>query len=120
MRSEPQAAPRRRNVSATDLAVVSGSFRGHETPSRMRLEIDLVGTEGGASVRDEVPTFTPRQTGDTSEPIRLSPLDAGEGIVPFLHGLEGLQQARLPAALVSPDDAASVNAVLDAMALNRG
>lgn len=98
----------------------TGVIEAGWTDTKMRLEIDLVGTEGGASVRDEVLTFTPRQNGDTSEPIRLSPLDAGEGIVPFLHGLEGLQQGRLPAALVSPDDAASVNAVLDAMALNRG
>lgn len=94
----------------------TGVIEAGWTDTEMRLEIDLVGTEGAARVKDDTLTITRRDTDEPSDPIQLSPFDAGEGIVPFLDALEG----ETPPALVSPDAAASVNAVLDAMGLKRG
>ncbi|MFA8386332.1 MAG: Gfo/Idh/MocA family protein [Pelagibaca sp.] len=93
----------------------TGVIEAGWTDTEMRFEIDLVGTEGAARISDDRLTLTRRGTGDPSDPIPLSPLDAGEGIVPFLDALEGEN----PPALVPPEAAISVNALLDAMGLNR-
>ncbi|SDY34736.1 Gfo/Idh/MocA family protein [Citreimonas salinaria] len=83
------------------------------TDAAMRLEIDLVGDAGHARLQDG--QLTIRTRGD-DVPVRcqtLSELDAGEGIEPFLDTLEG----RTNDARVSPEEAASVNAMLDRMGL---
>ncbi|MAM62996.1 Gfo/Idh/MocA family oxidoreductase [Maritimibacter sp. UBA3975] len=83
------------------------------TDTRMRLELDIVGDDGAISLRDEHLTLTPRDADGPAEHHRLDPLDSGTGILPFLDALDG----RAAPALVPPDEAASVNDLLDAMNL---
>jgi predicted dehydrogenase len=84
------------------------------TDMGMRLELDLIGAEGGIGLVDGIVTVTVRGEGAPADTFPLSPLDAGEGIRPFLRALDGEE----PAGLVTPREAASVNALLDAMGLN--
>lgn len=79
------------------------------TDKAMRLELDLVGTDGAASVREGEAEIRARGGARADWSMSLSPLDAGEGIGPFLARLE----ERTAPGLVTPDEAASVNAVLD-------
>ncbi|MEC7760929.1 MAG: Gfo/Idh/MocA family oxidoreductase [Pseudomonadota bacterium] len=83
------------------------------TDTRMRLELDVVGDDGAVSLRDGTLTLTPRGADDPDETLTVDPLDAGTGILPFLDALEG----RDAPAIVPPREAASVNAILDAMGL---
>ena len=94
----------------------SGVIEAGWTDSRMRLELDLVGARGHAQLHDGVLSVTRRGEDAPFLTQDLSPLDAGEGIVPFLDALDGKRSD----GLVSPDEAALVNAVLDAMGLRRG
>lgn len=82
------------------------------TDTRMRLELDIVGTGGAAELRDGVLTVTPRGGDPETLPDRAE-LDAGEGIRPFLRRLDGED----PRGLVPPQEAAQVNVLLDAMGL---
>lgn len=82
------------------------------TDSRMRLEIDLVGQNGGADLRDGAARIWRR--GRAPEPLPgRAVLDAGDGLRPFLRALAGDPAP----ALVPPQDAAAVNTILDAMGL---
>ncbi|MGR3363873.1 MAG: Gfo/Idh/MocA family protein [Maritimibacter harenae] len=83
------------------------------TDSRMRLELNLVGDTGAIVLHDGALTLTPRGAEWPDERLALDPLDAGTGILPFLGALEG----RDAPALVPPDEAASINALLDEMGL---
>lgn len=83
------------------------------TDARMRLEIDIVGREGTARLFDGHAVVTRRGKPEPVMTADLAPLDAGEGIVPFLDALEGNENE----ALVPPWEAAGVNAIIDAMDL---
>jgi predicted dehydrogenase len=79
------------------------------TDTRMRLELDLVGSEGGARLHEGQVDLRRR---DGAAPIwsaEIGPLDAGEGIRPFLAAVaEGRRTG-----LVAPGEAAAVNAAID-------
>ncbi|MBV0912794.1 Gfo/Idh/MocA family protein [Anianabacter salinae] len=83
------------------------------TDTRMRLELDVVGATAAISLRDGEMTLTPRGASAPAERLRLDPLDAGTGILPFLDALDG----RRAPALVPAAEAARVNAVLDDLGL---
>ncbi|MEQ8399653.1 MAG: Gfo/Idh/MocA family oxidoreductase [Roseitalea porphyridii] len=87
----------------------TGAVQAGWTDRTMRLEIELIGTEAGATVGDGKVEITGRGEDAPRWSASLSPLDAGQGLVPFLAALEG----RPADALVTPDEAAAVNAVLD-------
>lgn len=93
----------------------TGTIEAGWTDFEMRLELDITGTLGRATVWDGSLEILGRQ--GTSPPVRetLAPLDAGDAIDPFLDALEG----RKSSALVSPEDAARVNEVLELMGLQR-
>ena len=82
------------------------------TDNRMRLEIDIVGRNGGAHLRDGRGQLWTRDGRPETLPGRAD-LDAGEGLRPLLHALDG----RSAPGLVPLDDAVAVNAALDAMGL---
>lgn len=84
------------------------------TDTAMRLELDITGAAGRIALHDGTLTLTPRGTDTPTGTTTLGQLDAGTGIVPFLDRLDG----RETYGLVPPAEAASVNAVLDAMGLN--
>jgi|GEM_PF-1660614 len=86
------------------------------TDSEMRLELDIVGEAGWARLRADVLDLGLRGQQKPVESIELPPLDAGEGVEPFLDTLEGKDAT----GLVPPQAAAQVNVMLDAMNLNRG
>jgi predicted dehydrogenase len=83
------------------------------TDAAMRLELDLVGDRGHATLRDGVLTIRERGADTPVTRVALSELDAGAGIEPYLDTLEG----RPNAARVTPREAASVNTLLDRMNL---
>lgn len=83
------------------------------TDASMRLEIDIVGSEGRAVVRDGELAITTRGGDRPALTATLDALDAGAGIQPFLDAIDG----RPATGLVPPDEAARVNALLDAMGL---
>lgn len=91
----------------------SGVIEAGWTDTRMRLELDLVGEEAALVLRDGTLTLTPRGAHAPVARCPLGRLDAGTGILPFLDALEG----RPAPALVPPEEAARVNALLDAMGL---
>ncbi|WP_306117529.1 MULTISPECIES: Gfo/Idh/MocA family oxidoreductase [unclassified Roseitalea] len=86
-----------------------GAVQAGWTDTRMRLELDLVGTEGGARVRQGLAEAWDRQDGTRNWSAELASLDAGEGLVPFLDALQGKDGA----GLVTACEAVAVNAVLD-------
>lgn len=83
------------------------------TDTAMRLELDLVGRDGGISLSDGRIIRTSRGTDGPVERATLSPLDSGAGLHPFLDLLEG----RDATGAVPPADAARVNVLLDGMDL---
>ncbi|WP_292289868.1 Gfo/Idh/MocA family oxidoreductase [Marivita sp.] len=85
------------------------------TDTTMRLEIALVGENGAAQLADGDLTVIKRGADTPALTATIPPLDAGEGIEPFLDALEGKDTVDL----VPPRAAVSVNALLDAMALRR-
>ena len=89
----------------------TGVIEAGWTDSEMRLEIDLTGETGWARLRAGKLEIGRRGTEAPEDVIPLPPLDAGEGIEPFLDRLEG---ADAP-ALVPPFYAVRVNQVLDEM-----
>lgn len=97
------AAVLRLETGAT--AVVEASW----TDTRMRLELDLVGTEGGASLHDGRLSQWRRGADEPAWTADLSPLDAGEGVRPFLRAVADGQGT----GLVTPEEEAAVNAVVD-------
>jgi predicted dehydrogenase len=93
----------------------TGVIEAGWTDSGMRLELDLVGRDGAIRLSDGTARIVPRGAASPAETFPLAPLDAGEGIRPFLQALDGASSP----ALVPPEDAARVNALLDAMGLGR-
>ena len=83
------------------------------TDSAMRVELDIVGERGWARLRDGVLAVGERGESAPSTSIDLSPLDAGDGIEPFLDAIEGKDAAGLAPA----PEAARVNELLDLMYL---
>ncbi|MEW5424202.1 Gfo/Idh/MocA family protein [Amorphus sp. 3PC139-8] len=79
------------------------------TDTRLRLELDLVGSEGAAALADGRVRMWHRGSSDLIWSADLSPLDAGEGIRQFFAAL-GRGSGR---ALVPPEEAVAVNEVLD-------
>lgn len=80
------------------------------TDIRLRLEIDIVGTKGQATLRDGQARVLTRDGGE--EPIweqPLATLDAGEGLRPFLGALERGDRT----GLIRAADAAAVSAALE-------
>ena len=75
------------------------------TDMEMRLEIDILGTEGRIVLGRDGLTVR-RRDGAGEERTPLSPLDSGSGCAAFLAG----------DALATPREAAAVNALLDALA----
>ena len=94
----------------------TGVIQAGWTDSAMRLELDIVGETGWARLRAGSLAVGRRGSTDPEWTVALSPLDAGEGIEPFLDTLEG----REPTGLVPPRDAVQVNTVLDLMNLRVG
>ncbi len=86
------------------------------TDSEMRLELDIVGDVGWARLRAGVLELGLRSQKQPVETTQLPPLDAGEGVEPFLDALEGKDAI----GLVPPQEAARVNILLDQMKLRRG
>jgi predicted dehydrogenase len=86
------------------------------TDIAMRLELDIVGRDGGIRLQDGRIERSTRGAEQPVETEELSPLDSGAGLRPFLDLLDG----RETAAAVPPQDAARVNALLDAMGLRLG
>tara|TARA_R110002049_G_scaffold232379_1_gene404983 strand:- start:37188 stop:38150 length:963 start_codon:yes stop_codon:yes gene_type:complete len=86
------------------------------TDSEMRLELDMVCEAGWARLRSGVLELGLRGQEQPVETTQLPPLDAGEGVEPFLDALEG-KDAR---GLVPPQEAGRVNILLDQMKLRRG
>jgi predicted dehydrogenase len=83
------------------------------TDTSMRLELDLTGSEGAIRLSDGRAHLIRRGEDGVAKTVDLAPLDAGEGIRPFLHALDGGEST----GLVPPRDAAYVNALLDGMDL---
>lgn len=94
----------------------SGVVEAGWTDTTMRLEIAMIGDDGAARLDGGTLTVTKRGDKTPSFTVPLSPLDAGEGIEPFLDALEGKDSGDL----VPPQSAVSVTALLDAMGLRRG
>lgn len=86
------------------------------TDSEMRLELDLASAEGAIRLFDGQARLFRRGDAAPCETVDLAPLDAGEGIRPFLHALDGAAHT----GLVLPPEALRVNALLDAMGLRLG
>ncbi|MGK7753074.1 MULTISPECIES: Gfo/Idh/MocA family protein [unclassified Roseovarius] len=86
------------------------------TDKTMRLELDIVGDVGWLNLNDGVLTAGRRSEARPTTEMKLAPLDAGEGIEPFLDVLEGKDAM----GLVPVEDAVRVNEVLDRMDLNLG
>lgn len=86
------------------------------TDSEMRLELDIVGDVGWARLWAGVLELGLRGQKQPVETIQLPPLDAGEGVEPFLDALEGKDAT----GLVPPQEAARVNILLDQMKLKCG
>jgi predicted dehydrogenase len=78
------------------------------TDTRMRLELDIVAEDGGACLHDGRISLWRRGAAPHWQG-RMKPLDAGDGVRPFLRAVAGGCADRL----VPPDEAASVNAVMD-------
>ena len=89
----------------------TGVVEGGWTDHAMRLELDLVGDKGWATVRDGVLRAFKRGASTAFIEAELSSLDAGDGIDPFLEAIDG----REASGLVPAADAARVNALLDQM-----
>ena len=87
----------------------TGAVQAGWTDSVMRLELDLIGTEAAATVRQGRVEIVARGAAHAAWSADLSPLDAGAGLAPFLARLGG----RTASGLVTPEEAANVNAVLD-------
>lgn len=86
------------------------------TDARMRLEADFVGDKGHAKIDDNgLRVFRRGMTAPVQE-TPMVPLDAGEGLRPFLDHLEG----RSASGLVPPADAVEINRLLDLMRLSHG
>lgn len=79
------------------------------TDTAMRLELDLVGCDGGISLRDGRLRQWQRGAAEDAWTATLSPLDAGEGVRPFLRAVA----AGAACGLVPPAEAVAVSAVLD-------
>ena len=80
------------------------------TDIRLRLEIDIVGSNGQATLRDGYARVLTRDNGDG--PVWEQPLptlDAGEGLRPFLSALAGGGRT----GLIRPAEAAAVSAALE-------
>lgn len=86
------------------------------TDKTMRLELDIVGDAGWLNLNEGVLTAGRRSEARPTTEMKLPPLDAGEGIEPFLDKLEGKDAM----GLVPVEDAVRVNEVLDRMDLNLG
>ena len=79
------------------------------TDREMRLEIDIVGSDGSACLEDGRAVVRRRGEAGPVWSHPLSPLDAGEGLRPFLAAVaEGRRDG-----LVPPRDAVAVNMLLD-------
>lgn len=97
---------------AATLALASGGTAVIEagwTDTTMRLEIDLVGTEGGADLKRGVARQWRRGETEASWTERLRPLDAGEGARPFLRSV----RAGDGRGLVPPAESVAACALLD-------
>jgi len=79
------------------------------TDAGMRLEIEIVGTEGHLCIRDGRAAITPRGADRPTWSRELSVLDAGEGSRPFLRSLASGRRN----SLVAPEDAVRAARVLD-------
>lgn len=86
-----------------------GTIEAGWTDSALRLEIELIGTAGWARVRDGRAELWCRGEGQPAWSATLPPLDAGEGVRPFLRSLA----AGTPRTLVGADESAATSAVLD-------
>ncbi|MFW5641798.1 MAG: Gfo/Idh/MocA family protein [Roseicyclus sp.] len=86
------------------------------TDMGMRLDIDILGRDGGIRLREGRIARTRRGADGPVETAALSPLDSGEGLRPFLSLLDGSRRE----PLVTPREAAEVNALLDRMGLRLG
>lgn len=91
----------------------SGVVEAGWTDTRMRLELDVVGEDAAITLREGELTLTPRGAATVAARMRLEPLDAGTGIIPFLAAIGG----HSPQGLVPANEAARVNAVLDELNL---
>jgi 1,5-anhydro-D-fructose reductase (1,5-anhydro-D-mannitol-forming) len=86
------------------------------TDTAMRLELDIIGSQAAIRLAEGRADLRPRGTDAPSDSVRLAPLDAGEGLRPFLAALSG----ETAQGLVQPHEGAAVNALLDAMGLRLG
>lgn len=79
------------------------------TDTRMRLEFDLVGTDGGADLREGTARLWRRGKAEPEWTAEHPALDAGDGIRPFLASLADGGST----GLVPPEESARVNSVMD-------
>lgn len=86
------------------------------TDTAMRLELDIIGSDAAIRLAEGQARLLPRAAEAPTDLVRLAPLDAGEGLRPFLAALSG----RTTQGLVQPAEAAETNALLDAMGLRLG
>ena len=91
----------------------TGVVQAGWTDSEMRLELDLVGSTGHATLQDGRIAIHRRGASEPDWTATLSPLDAGEGVRPFLNALQGKEAD----ALVPPQEATRVNEIIDALGL---
>lgn len=106
----PLAEFRRRvRAGAVDRVIKARVRFAHERGHRMRLEIDLTGTEGAVTLRDGIIRLRPRGGDRDTWTDTIRPLDAGEGVRPFLNAVRNGHRS----GLMLPADAVAVNAALD-------